>query len=270
VVTVDDPVKAGHRAVWALGDYGKISDLLVELGPALVAASGLGPGDRVLDVGAGTGNAAIPAAEAGADVVATDLTPELLAAGEREAARRGLDLRWVEADAERLPFGDGEFDVVLSSIGAMFAPDQGAAAAELLRVCRPGGTIAMANWTPGGAAGEFFRVLGRYADAPPAGPPPTAWGEPEQVHRLFGDRALVRTRLDSVGLAFTGSPAELRDYYRAHFGPVLTTYAGIAPDPARVAGLDRDLLEFAVREDNGAGAVPRYAYEYLLVLAQPR
>jgi SAM-dependent methyltransferase len=143
--------KAAVRAAWALGDYHRFATELVwEVGPVLVAACGISPGQRVLDVAAGTGNAAIRAAEAEARVVASDLTPENFDAGRREARERGVELEWVEADAEALPFAADEFDVVTSSFGAMFAPDHQAVADELVRVCRPGGTIGMANFTPEG------------------------------------------------------------------------------------------------------------------------
>ena len=252
---------------WATGEYDRIAALIVEMGPAVVAAAGVGPGQRVLDVGAGTGNAALAAAAAGADVIATDITPELLAIGQRAAVERGLAVSWRHADAQDLPFDDSSFDVVLSTVGAMFAPDQRATARELLRVCRPGGTVAMGNWTPGGAAGRFFQVLGRYLPAPGAddSPPPTAWGVPERVAELFGD-AEVRAEIRSLELAFDGPPAELCAYYRRHFAPVIATRANL--DPGRAAALDQDLLDLFTAEDIGVpGGPSRYRYEYLLVLA---
>ena len=136
-------LKAKHRAMWAFGDYPAVAtDLVSSLGPILVGACQVRPGDRVLDVAAGTGNAAIPAAEAGASVVASDLTPELLEAGQREAERRGTTVEWRQADAENLPFADGEFEVVMSCLGVMFAPHHQSSADELIRVCRPGGLVA--------------------------------------------------------------------------------------------------------------------------------
>lgn len=164
-------------------------DIVWDLGPVLVAACEVGPGMRVLDVGAGTGNAAIRAAQAGADVVASDLPPELFDTGRREAVAHGVELEWVKADAQALPFADGEFDVVLSAIGAIFAPDHRAAADELVRVCRPGGTIGMVNWTPEGTVGEMFRLFGSYASSPPPGAqPPVLWGTEQHVRELLGDR----------------------------------------------------------------------------------
>jgi SAM-dependent methyltransferase len=207
--------------MWALGDYNRIADLLVDMGRAVVAAAEVGPGMRVLDVASGTGNATLPAAAAGADVVATDVTPALLEIGERHARDRGLTVRWEQADAQALPFADGEFDAVLSCIGAIFAPDQAVTGRELLRVCRPGGIVVMANWTSDGGAGRFFRLLSRYE--PPGvddAPLPTAWGVPAHATALL-EGADVRTELRRVRLGFTGSADELAAYYRRHFPPVV-------------------------------------------------
>ena len=254
---------------WAIGEYDRIAELILELGRVVVSAAGVRAGQRVLDVGAGSGNATLPAAATGAHVVATDVTPELMAVGEQAARARGLDVTWQLADVQDLPFPDGSFDVVLSTVGAMFAPDHKAAAGELRRVCRPGGTIAMANWTPDGAAGRFFQVLARYLPEPDpdAGPPPAAWGIPEHVAELFEDVEL-HTERRLMDLAFTGPPAELTAYYREHFAPVIATRAALDPD--RAADLDRDLLQLFIDEDTGdPGGPSRYRYEYLLVLAHP-
>ncbi len=164
-------------------------DLVAPFGPRLVEASGISPGQRVLAVGAGAGNVAIPAAERGASVVASDLTPELFDAGRREAAARGVELEWVEADAESLPFPDDEFDVVVSSIGAMFAPHHQAVADELVRVTRPGGVIGMINWTPASWTGHMFKMMAPYAPPPPPGAQsPLLWGDEQHVRKLFGER----------------------------------------------------------------------------------
>src|ERR1700759_3955901 len=161
-------LKARHRAMWAFGDYpAVVTDLVAPLGPVLAGAVGIRPGDRVLDVAAGTGNAAIPAAEAGASVVASDLTPELLEAGRRSAERRGTTLEWRQADAEDLPFADSEFETVMSCLGVMFAPFHQVSADELVRVCRPGGTIGLLNWTPEGFIGQMFATMKPYAPPPP-------------------------------------------------------------------------------------------------------
>jgi SAM-dependent methyltransferase len=186
--TISDlELKARHRAIWASGDYpSMVETFLLPLGPRLVEACGIGPGMDVLDVAAGTGNASIPAARAGAAVTASDLTPELLDAGRRRAAPAGLALEWVEADAERLPFADESFDVVLSSIGAMFAPDHQDVADELVRVCRPGGTIGLLSWTPEGMIGALFRTMAAFAPPPPGAQPPPLWGSEEHLDELLG------------------------------------------------------------------------------------
>ncbi|WP_324276712.1 class I SAM-dependent methyltransferase [Blastococcus brunescens] len=170
-ITADRALKARHRAIWALGDYPAVATRLIpELGRVLVAAAEVRRGDRVLDVAAGTGNAAVPAARTGADVVASDLTPELFAAGREFAAREGVDVAWEEGDAEALPYADGAFDVVMSCVGVMFAPHHQQAADELVRVCRSGGRIGLISWTPEGFVGELFRTMKPYAPAPPPAP----------------------------------------------------------------------------------------------------
>src|SRR3954452_1702957 len=166
----DSELKARHRAIWASGDYpSMVETWLLPLGPRLVSACDIGPGTLVLDVAAGTGNASLPAAERGAHVIASDLTPELLAAGRNRAEAAGVELGWVEADAEHLPFDDASFDVVMSAIGVMFAPHHQDAADELVRVCRPGGKLGLLSWTPEGTIGSLFRTMGPFAPAPPPG-----------------------------------------------------------------------------------------------------
>ena len=234
----------------------------------LVRACGISTGQRVLDVAAGTGNTAIRAAEAGAEVVASDLTPENFEAGRREAAAHGVELEWVEADAEALPFADGEFDVVTSSFGAIFAPDHRAVADEMLRVCRPGGTIGMLNFTPEGLISDFFGALAPYMPPPPPDAlPPALWGSEEHVRELFGDGwSLEMTRRHYVERA--DSPRDYRELFKQTFGPVVGLYASLAEEPERAAALDRDFLEFATRANSGpSGGPAEYRYEYLLVIA---
>jgi ubiquinone/menaquinone biosynthesis C-methylase UbiE len=236
------------------------------LGPRLVSACGIAAGQDVLDVGAGSGNAAIRAAQAGARVIASDLTPEMFDAGRREAAAAGVALDWVEADAQSLPFADGRFDAVVSCIGAMFAPDHRATAAELVRVCRPGGTVAMINWTPEGLVGDFFGVFAPYAP-PSDGPAPVAWGSEDHVQELLGDALEpLRMERDSVVVDDFARPAELVEYYKRWFGPTIAAYESVAGDPERLAALDRDFLDFATRSARGG----TYEYEYLLVVGRKR
>ena len=266
-------LKATTRAAWALGDYHAFAKATVwELGEVLVRACGIGPGQRVLDVAAGSGNTAIRAAEAGADVVASDLTPENFEAGRREADARGVKLEWAEADAEALPFADGEFDVVTSSVGALFAPDHQAVADEMLRVCRPGGTIGMINFTPEGLISDFFGALAPYMPAPPPGAlPAAAWGSEEHVRELLGDRvqSLEMSRAHYAERA--DSPAAYVELFKRTFGPVVATYASLADEPARRAALERDFLAFATRANSApADGQAEYPYEYLLVVARTR
>jgi ubiquinone/menaquinone biosynthesis C-methylase UbiE len=266
-----DP-KAATRAAWALGDYHRFAkETIWELGELLVRACGITAGQRVLDVAAGTGNTAIRAAEAGAEVVASDLTPENFEAGRREAADRGVQLEWVEADAEALPFPDADFDVVTSSFGAIFAPDHQAVADELVRVCKPRGTIGMLNFTPEGLISDFFGALAPYMPPPPPGArPPALWGDENHVRGLFGDRVeLELTRRDYVESAET--PLAYRELFKETFGPVAATYRALADDPEGRAAFDQDFLGFATRANSGPPDGPaEYRYEYLLVLGRRR
>jgi ubiquinone/menaquinone biosynthesis C-methylase UbiE len=268
---VNRELKEAARAIWALGDYHRFAKELVwEVGPVLVEACGISAGQRVLDVASGTGNVAIRAAEAGAEVVASDLTPENFEAGRREARERGVELEWVEADAEALPFGDGEFDVVTSCMGAMFAPDHQKVADELLRVCRPEGTVGVVNFTPEGLAGEFFGTLAAYMPPPPPGAlPPLLWGSEEHVRELFGDRvrSLELTRKEYVERAAT--PRDYFEFCKETFGPLVGVYESLADQPERAAALDREFLELATRANRGQPEGPaEYHYEYLLVVAR--
>jgi ubiquinone/menaquinone biosynthesis C-methylase UbiE len=259
--------------MWALGDYHRFARALVwEVGPVLVEACGIVPGQRVLDVAAGTGNVAIRAAERGADVVASDLTPENFAAGREEAADRGVQLEWVEADAEALPFRDGEFDVVTSCFGAMFAPDHRAVANELVRVCRPGGTIGLASFAPRGTSGAFFELFARHAPPPPPGAlAPTLWGDESHVRELFGDRVEELQTSRETYVEHAASPAEYLRLFEETFGPLIALRAALAEDPARAAALDRDFAEFTERENRGRPRGPaEYRYDYLQAVARTR
>jgi ubiquinone/menaquinone biosynthesis C-methylase UbiE len=269
-VDADRELKARHRAMWALGDYPAVATQVIsELGRILVEASGVRPGDRVLDVAAGSGNVAVPAALAGASVVASDLTPELFDTGRRLAAEAGADIEWREADAEALPFADGEFDTVLSCVGVMFAPHHQASADELARVCRPGGTIGLISWTPEGFIGQMFATMRPYAPPPPPGAqPPPLWGREEHVRELLGDRvAEMSAQRQSLQVDRFATPEEFRDFFKAAYGPTIAAYRGIADDPDRVAALDRELADLAKRHDRGTDRTVM-DWEYLLVTAR--
>lgn len=271
-VDADRVLKSKHRKMWALGDYPAVATQLIpELGPELVRACGVKSGDRVLDVAAGSGNAAIPAALAGADVVACDLTPELLAAGRELAAGQGATLEWREGDAEALPFADGTFGTVMSCVGVMFAPHHQAAADELVRVCRPGGTIGLLNWTPEGFIGQMFAAMKPYAPTPPPGAqPPPLWGREEHVRALLVDRVTdVEAHRQKVRVDLFGKPGDFREFFKANYGPTIAVYRNIAEEPERVAALDRALDELAARHADATGATGM-DWEYLLVTARKR
>jgi len=261
----DQELKARHRAMWASGDYpSMVETFLLPLGPGLVEACGVGPDMRVLDVAAGTGNASIPAAERGASVVASDLTPRLLDAGRARAESMGLKLEWEEADAEALPFPDSDFDVVMSCIGAMFAPHHQVVADELVRVCRPKGTIGLLSWTPEGMIGGLFRTMGPFAAPPPPGAqPPPLWGSEEHLQTLFGDRVDFTT-LERRVLEVTAFPRPLdyREHFKERYGPTIATFAH-ARENGREAELDEALATFCREWNRGTDEQARFEMEYL-------
>jgi SAM-dependent methyltransferase len=266
--TVDQAVIAKHRAMWATGDYPKLAtELVAPLGTVLVEACRVGPGDRVLDVAAGTGNAAIPAARTGASVVASDLCPELLQSGAALAAEQGVQLQWQEADAHALPFGDDEFDVVMSCIGVMFAPFHEQSSAELTRVCKPGGRIGLLSWTPEGHIGQLFATMKPYmAPPPPGAQPPPLWGREEHVRALLGDRVTdvtAENRTLAVDLFDTG--AEFRDYFKDVYGPTIAAYRNIEGDADRIAALDADIARVGDGFLEGSDTMQ---WEYLLLTAR--
>ncbi len=263
--------ESATRQAWARGDYHRFAKATVwEVGPVLVEACAIGPGQRVLDVAAGSGNVAIRAAEAGASVVAADLTPESFEAGRREARARGVELEWVEADAEALPFEDGSFDAVTSCFGAMFAPDHRRVADELTRVCRPGGTIGLASFTPESLLPAFFDVFAPSLPPPPADAlPPVRWGSDEHVRELFGARVEWLRLERRVYVERVSDPAAYCALCKETFGPVVTVYESLADDPDAVAALDRSFLDFATRSNTGRpGGSAEYPYEYLLAVAR--
>jgi ubiquinone/menaquinone biosynthesis C-methylase UbiE len=264
----DTELKARHRAMWASGDYpSMVETFLLPLGPRLVEACGIGPGMKVLDIAAGTGNASLPAAQTGADVTASDLTPELLEAGRRRAEAEGLALEWVEADAEHLPFEDASFDVVMSSIGAMFAPHHQEVADEFVRVCRPGGTIGLLSWTPEGMIGALFRTMGPFAPPPPPGAqPPPLWGSEEHVAELFGDRVDFQTlKREELEITAFEHPQDYGEHFKDRYGPTIAAQANARRND-REAEFDDALDRFCDEWNRGTAEQARFEKEYLIAV----
>jgi SAM-dependent methyltransferase len=264
----DAELKARHRAMWASGDYpSMVETFLLPLGPRLVEACGIVPGMHVLDVGAGTGNASIPAAQRGASVTASDLTPELLEAGRRRAEGAGVELGWIAADAERLPFADASFDAVISSIGAMFAPFHQRVADELVRVCRPGGTIGLLSWTPEGMIGALFRTMGPFAPPPPAGAqPPPLWGSEDHVRELFRGRVALRTlERDALEVSAFAHPRDYGEHFKARYGPTIAARKNAAKS-GRADEFDAALDAFCDEWNRGTEDGARFEMEYLLAI----
>lgn len=264
----DSELKARHRAMWASGDYpSMVETFLLPLGPRLVEACGIEAGMRVLDVAAGTGNASLPAAERGASVTASDLTPELLAAGRERAEAQGLELDWVEADAENLPFEDGSFDVVMSSIGAMFAPRHGAVAGELARVCRLGGTIGLLSWTPEGMLGALFRTMGPFAPPPPPGAqPPPLWGSEQHLRELFSDRVeWLSLERDVLEITAFEHPHDYAAHFKQRYGPTIAAQAN-ARRTDREPEFEQALDRFTEEWNRGSDDAARFEKEYLVAV----
>ena len=264
----DSELKTRHRAMWASGDYpSMVETFLLPLGPHLVEACGIEAGMSVLDVAAGTGNASLPAAARGADVTASDLTPELLEAGRARAEAQGLRLDWVVADAERLPFEDASFDVVMSSIGAMFAPHHEAVAGELVRVCRPGGTIGMLNWTPEGMIGALFATMKQFLPPPPPGAqPPPLWGSEEHLQALMGGRVEFGTlERDVLEITAFERPGDYGEHFKTLYGPAIGARANAAKE-GREAEFDEALDRLCVEWDRGDRDHARFEMEYLLAV----
>ncbi len=274
-MTIDTPIHqdqtlaATHRAVWALGDYALMAEeVMAPLGPILVAATDMGAGHRVLDVAAGSGNISLPAATTGATVVSTDLTPELLQRSQTRAAQLGLALEWREANAHALPFPDDEFDIVMSAIGVMFAPDQRCAAREMIRVCRTRGTIAVISWTPHGFFGRMLAAIRPFRPILSATVPPAAlWGREDYAVGLLGDRVTnISTRRDVLLVDRFQTAEDVHYYFKNHYGPTIEAFANIGDDGVLAAALDAQLIELA-QEYLVDGVME---WEYLLLTAEKK
>jgi SAM-dependent methyltransferase len=263
-----DALKEAHRSTWASGDYSRIAELVTDVGDRVAERAGISAGSEVLDVAAGTGNAAIPAAQAGARVIASDLTPELFVAGRRRAAQAGVAIEWIAADAEDLPFEDARFDHVLSSLGVQFAPRHEVVASELVRVCRPGGTIALGNWTADGYIGRFWTTMGPYLPKPPAyASPPAGWGRIEHVERLFAGHP-VELSFERATVDFEAeSPEAFIDMFADLYGPLLQARNALNGD-GRWEALRADLIALSIDANNARDGGFRAPSDYLLIVAR--
>lgn len=268
MTTASEPSRSSRpQATWAAGDYSRIGIRLQLVGESLCCAVDVRAGQQVLDVAAGNGNVALAAARCGCDVLATDFVPELLERAAARAETDGLPLRTQVADAERLPFADGSFDVVLSTFGVMFAADQAAAARELVRVCRPGGRIGLACWTPQGFLGDLFRVLRQHVPAPPGALSPMRWGDERTVRELLGRDVEVQTTHRFHAFRYR-SAQHFVDEFRTWYGPTKLAFESLSePDASHMAGDFVALLQARNRADDGTLVVPG---EYLEIVARRR
>jgi SAM-dependent methyltransferase len=261
-----EELRGRARATWAAGDWDRFSRLVAPVGPVVLERIGVEPGADLLDVGTGSGGTvAIPAALSGAKVVGLDVTPELFDHARRRAAEAGVDIEWVEGDAADLPFADASFDRVVSTFGAMFAPDHARAAAELVRVCRPGGRIGMATWVNDGFAGELFKLAGAYMPPPPPGTqPPPLWGVELHVKETFAAAGAV-AKVERASVAFEfASAEEAVDEYASYFGPFVTARKVLEPAgrwDEFLAAFGKLVRRFNVAEDGGA----RVASDYFVI-----
>jgi SAM-dependent methyltransferase len=247
-------LKCRQQNMWASGDFSLVASRIVFQAEHLCESADLQAGWRVLDVATGSGNAALAAARRGCEVVGIDYVPTLLQRGRIRAAAEQLDVRFVEGDAEDLRFPDASFDAVISIYGVMFAPDHRRAAAELARVCRPGGRIALASWTPDGFIGETLRIFSRYLRPAPGLEPPVRWGEEGHLASLFGHVASSMTSHRRTAVFRFRSAEENVDFFRTHYGPTLRAFESL--DPPRRESLRDDLLALARRYDRNGGTGP--------------
>jgi ubiquinone/menaquinone biosynthesis C-methylase UbiE len=245
-----EAVKARHQGAWSSGDYAVVGTTLQIVGEELCEALDVRSGQKVLDVAAGNGNASLAAARRWCSVVATDYVPALLARARERADAERLDIEFREADAEALPFANGSFDVVVSTFGVMFTPDQDRAAAELIRVCRHGGKIGLANWTPEGFIGQVFKTIGKHVSPPAGAQSPALWGTRARIAELFEPHAASIKSAQRNFVFRYRSPQHWLEIFRSYYGPMLKTFAAL--EPAAQAALRRDLLSL-IEQFNRSG-----------------
>jgi len=261
-----EALKGRLKATWMAGDFGEVAKSIESHAEEFIARRQVRPGMRVLDVACGTGNLAIPAARAGAAVAGVDIAANLLEQARARAGREGLDVRFDEGDAEELPYADASFDLVVSMYGAMFAPRPERVAGELVRVCRPGGRIAMANWTPDGFIGQMIKLTAAHAPPPAGVPSPVSWGDEATVReRLREGVSDLQCKKLIVTFAYPFPPADTVEFYRSYYGPSQRAFAALSEDGQ--AALRRDLETHWARHNRATDDTTRVEAEYLEVLA---
>jgi len=267
-MSIDEDFRERTRATWAAGDWDDFSKLVAPVGELVIERAGIEPGTRVLDVGTGSGgNIAIPAAERGADVVGVDVTPELLVTARQHALAAGVEVEWIEGDAQDLPFPDASFDRVISTFGAMFAPDHARTAAELVRVCAPRGRILMTTWVNDGFAGEMFKLSGSFMPAPPPGvEPPPLWGVQAHIEDVFQaagtSPSVVRETVDFEFSSVERAVAA----YTADFGPFVIAQRVLEPQ-GRWGEFVAAFADLVRQFDTASDGTARIQSDYFLISA---
>lgn len=259
-------LKARQHGTWSSGDYALVGSTLQITGEELCEALDLRAGQRVLDVAAGNGNATLAAARRWCDVISTDYVPALLERGKARAAANGFAITFQEADAEALPFADASFDAIVSTYGVMFTPDQDKAAAEMLRVCRPGGKIGLANWTPQGLVGQMFKTIGRYVPPPVGVKSPLLWGTRERLVELFGHSAKA-IKAEPRNFTFRyRSPTHFVEVFRSYYGPVLKAFGALDENTRTSLSADlQSMMASLNRADDGTLVAPGEYLEVVIV-----
>ena len=261
-----DALKSKLKSMWMAGDFGQVARIIEAAAEEFIDRLALKPGTRVLDVACGSGNLAIPAARAGAIVTGVDIAPNLLEQARARAAAEGLTIKFDEGDAERLPYADGSFDVVVTMFGAMFAPRPELVSAELVRVTVPGGTIAMANWTPAGFIGQMFKTTGKHVPPPPNMPSPIKWGEEATVReRLREGIANLKATSRMCSFKYPFAPAEVVEFFRLYYGPTQRAFAAL--DEEKQAALRGDLENLWAQHNQASDGSTNVDGEYLEVIA---
>lgn len=254
------------RATWMAGDFGKIAKSYEPGAAEFITRLNIQPDEQVLDVACGTGNLAIPAARNGAQVTGIDIAPNLVEQAQAWAHTEGLAIRFEEGNAEQMPYAEASFDTIVTMFGAMFAPRPDATAGELVRVCRPGGRIAMANWTDDGFIGQMFKIMGKHVPPAQGAPSPLQWGNEAVVAERLGDQvADLRCTPRTITFHFPFSPAATVEYFRTYYGPTLRAFATLTPDAQET--LRSDLVQLWTQHNRSQNGVTQVDSTYLEVIA---